>query len=39
MDVCEGVDWKTQMVIGRKYGNFHIDLCELTGKENQIIEQ
>ncbi len=38
-DICDGVDWKNQMVKGRKYGDFHIDLCELTGRQNKIIEQ
>jgi hypothetical protein len=38
MDICDGVNWKDQHVIGQKYGNFHIDLCELTGKENKIKE-
>jgi hypothetical protein len=31
-DICDGVDWDTMMVKGRKYGNFAVELCELTGK-------
>ncbi len=30
-DICDGVNKIDQMVQGRKYGDFHIDLCELTG--------
>jgi hypothetical protein len=30
MDYVEGVDRKFEHVIGRKYGNFHIDLVALA---------
>ena len=29
--ICRGVDWKMNHVCS-DYGNFHVDLCELTGK-------
>ncbi len=38
IDICDGIDLKYQHVIGLRYGNFHIDLCELTGREKQIKE-
>jgi hypothetical protein len=31
-DTIIGVDVLKLMVIGRTYGDFHVDLCELTGK-------
>jgi hypothetical protein len=30
IDEIQGVDWDHDHVIGKQYGNFHIDLCELT---------
>ena len=30
--ICKGVDWKENHVCS-DYGNFHVDLCELTGKK------
>lgn len=38
-DIIEDVDFLNQMVIGRKYGSFHIDLCELTGTFKKSLEQ
>jgi ribosomal protein L37E len=31
-DFVAGVDYKYMHVVGRQFGNFHIDLVELTGK-------
>jgi hypothetical protein len=33
-DTIVGIDALRMMVVGRTYGDFHIDLCELTGKQN-----
>lgn len=36
-DICDGVDYKMQHVKGLNYGDFHIDLCELTGSISKSI--
>jgi hypothetical protein len=33
IDVVTGVDHKLQMVKGKQYGDFHVDLCEITNEE------
>jgi hypothetical protein len=33
VDEVTGVDHTLQMVCGKQYGNFHIDLCQLTNED------
>lgn len=35
--VCRGVDWKFMMVKS-DYGDFSVDICELTGRQKPIPE-
>lgn len=37
-DIVDGVDWKDKMIKGRKYGDFAVSLCELTGPTKQTPE-
>lgn len=30
-DIIDGVEMSKCMIVGRKYGSFHVDICELTG--------
>jgi hypothetical protein len=34
-DIVDGVDWRNMTVRGRKYGDFGVHLCELTGPVKQ----
>lgn len=36
IDEVTGVDHKLKMVCGKQYGNFHVDLCELTNEDSQL---
>lgn len=36
VDVVAGIDRSNKHVCGKMYGNFHVDLCELTNEETQL---
>jgi hypothetical protein len=37
IDEIEGIDWEIMMVKGKMYGNFSIELCELTNTDDTSI--
>jgi hypothetical protein len=34
-DIVDGIDRQYEMVKGKKNGDFHVDVCELTGRRLQ----